>query len=81
MTTKAQVAPRKNLLAITCQETQSRDCFRDDLQNVTQSIQELTSMLEIQIAGNYSKCGTSEPIIPEIVVAIGLQWLAGGSYI
>ena len=38
-------------------------------------------MLEIQIAGNYSKCGTSEPIIPEIVVAIGLRWLAGGSYI
>jgi hypothetical protein len=31
------------------------------------------TMLEIQIAGNYSKCGTtSEPMIPEIVVAIGL---------
>ena len=38
-------------------------------------------MLEIQIVGNYSKCGASEPIIPKIVVAIGLQWLAGGSYI
>ena len=38
-------------------------------------------MLENQIAGNYSKCGTSEPMIPELVVAIGLQWLAGGSYI
>ena len=39
-------------------------------------------MLEIQIAGSYSKCGTtSEPMIPEIVVAIGLWWLAGGRYI
>ena len=45
------------------------------------AFKKLTSMLEIQIAGNYSKCGTSEPIIPEIVVAIGLRWLAGGSYI
>jgi hypothetical protein len=45
------------------------------------AFKKLTSILEIQIAGNYSKCGTSEAIIPKIVVAIGLRWLAGGSYI
>ena len=45
------------------------------------SFKKLTSMPEIQIAGNYSKCGTSKPIIPEILVTIGLQSLTGGSYI
>ena len=36
------------------------------------AFKKLTSMLEIQIAGNYSKCGTSEPIIP----VCGSHWFA-----
>ena len=41
----------------------------------------LLDLLRDSITLNHSKAGGTDPILPEFVVAIGLRWLAGGSYI
>jgi len=46
-----------------------------------QAFKKLVYLLESDVIGNFSKCGTATPIYQEIVLAIGIRWLAGGSYI
>lgn len=41
----------------------------------------LLDLLRDSITLDHSKAGGSDLILPELVVAIGLRWLAGGSYI
>ena len=47
------------------------------------SIKRVSLLLESEVTGNNSKCGSTGPIYPEIELAstIGIRWLAGGSCI
>ena len=57
------------------------DAFEKTYRMSLRAFKKLVYLLESDVIGNFSKCGTATPIYPEIVLAIGIRWLAGGSYI